>query len=433
VSATPVPTPAGSPAPGASTAGSPAAAVPASTAPVVPVPTPPVTSVPGTTMTATAFPPGSPNAVVISGFIATQLGQLTAAGDPAAQKAARLALVAGSPRTSANGPTTTAYQSAYAKELCHQAQPLLLRTAPLRVRLNLGVALGSITSNAPSYDFAPAVQQLMADPNSAVALWGLKAARPLVATAVIRLGGTGTDPIFGAIVKSVQSHPPDGFAGALAVDAYRALVVNTQNPLPNISDDKATPLLKVLYDPVMDLLVYRTGQFKAGMVPSPDAEFSVPTFLSKDYENMAPATKDREVQVLLNWMDACGQRAVLVPNANRPLLRDIAGTVKRFASALTVMYRVGDATHPKQDNAVPLDKVASLDLTATGTSIAAATATAFPALSARFPQLVKPPTLPPVAAQAAPLVVPPPVIAPTTPGPGAPARPTTPVPPTPGR
>ena len=325
--------------------------------------------------TAVTVTPGQQSSV-IGTFIAAQMTALQQADGPNVTLA-RAALVAGCPRTA-----SPSYHDAYTAELSTAAVKVLsTANTPLPVKVNLGVVIERVATNSGAVQIMPAVLKLLADRADAVAYWGCKAARPVVLSVVLQPGFNGKSPLFPAIVASVKQHATGDLAGFIATEAYRALVVNPNN-VPGMPAGQVWPKIKVLYDPVLDLLELRTSMYAKGIVPSPDAEVNVPTFLSKADE-YTPAQKVRASQDLVNLLDAAGQR--VQPGATPQVLAQLRPTLSNAASALDVFGGTSSlSTIYRMPPGVTAQNMSTL---CTG---------AYASISLAIPTVKKPPTLPPL-------------------------------------
>ena len=347
--------------------------------PVAAPPPIPTGSVPTPVRTAWANPNLAQARAAIGPFMAAQLGTIGSAGATATnQTAARLSLILACTR----GNTTAAYYQAYATEWAQQAGPILKNPAtPVRVKIDVGVVTASVaaTTNGSTL-LTPIIDQLLSDPNPAVADWGMKAARPVIITLLAQSGGPGTSTLIGDVVKSATDHARD-LSGVVAEDAYQALVITAPAAAFGAA---APPPLTPLFDPVLKLLAVRTKRYAAGLVPAPDAEDQVPLFLSQNYAAMPAAQKAVCVQELVDFVSSAGQRANLAvdPKVEHALLR----TIKNAASALNVMAGPGQ----------PVANIANLGISATPAQIMAATSAVFQQMGIPFPKLKPPPTLTPM-------------------------------------
>ena len=177
---------------------------------------------------------------------------------------------------------------------------------PLRVRLGVAIVVGNVAANGQTIEIEPAVQQLLKDREPSVALWGVKAAKPIIGVVLQSPGQLARDTLIGDVLAAVKSHVgPDEINGFIAVDGYRAL-----NPeFPGVAPAAVKSLLPPLFNPMLDLFESRIGQFANGLVPQPNAERTASRFLYDNYGAMTPAQQHRVVQDLVNLISALGQRS----------------------------------------------------------------------------------------------------------------------------
>ena len=375
--------------------------------------------VPPAVVAAQSAPAISPSAMAaIDTFVKAQLADLQG-NDPGRQRDAHKLMLAACPRPNANLPTT-AYYDAYAKSLSTQAMPLLSATASsLRFKVATGVVVEQVAAIGPSAQSIPVVQQLLNDPSPAVALWGTKAAKPLVQLLIGRTGGPGTGAtLFKALVDTVEAHKASDFDGFIADGAYSALLVDPSavTALAALPPARAADLLKPLYDPVLDLLAVRTKHYDTRVVLQPDAEARVPSFLSRNYATLPKAQQERSFQALLNLVAAAGQRAPLIRTTDPATLKALRLTVINSAQALNVMFSIVVG----RPQSAPLANVTGLVLAAPADQIAAQTAKAYAEVTAavQVQSFVKaPPPLPTIAPPPPPATP----IKPPTPNAGGPA------------
>ncbi len=302
--------------------------------PGVPMVVPPPTPLPPVVTAGTLASAITP---AVHAFVTAQVANLQSTQGPVVT-AARTALGANCPR----GGSAT-FRTVYTTELNAVALALLSNPAtPLPVKVNLGVVMTQVGTNANTVQMDRAIEALLADRSDGAALAGIHAARPLVVTLITQAGGPGKTTLFAAVVGAVKAHPTGNFAGFIAVDAYRTLVVKPDN-VQGLAIALVRQKLPPLYDPVMDLLAVRTAQYAKGVVPDPEAEAIVPTFLTRDFTPAPPAAaplmtvrqQQRAVQSMVDLLSAIGQRAA--PVTDRVVLGQLRDTVKVAAGALNVM------------------------------------------------------------------------------------------------
>ena len=142
-------------------------------------------------------PDATPFRAKIREFIDGQLQKMSS-DDPTVAKAAREKLVS---ETGAPG-TSGSFYDVYTQEVNLAVVALLTKDPPprLRIRLNLAVMIEAIAQNAKTSQVEDAVIKLINDPTDVVALWGMKAARPVVAAMLTgparsqRQTGSGDSP-----------------------------------------------------------------------------------------------------------------------------------------------------------------------------------------------------------------------------------------------
>ncbi len=143
----------------------------------------------------------------MSGFIGTALASLQSTDGPTAA-AARAALVASCPRAA-----SPSFHAVFTTQLCNAALAVLAKSPPMPVKVNLGVVMTAVGSNAQTTQLDRAVQVLLADRSDGVALAGIHAAQPLVVALITQPGGPGKTALFAAVVNAVRTHSTGDFAG----------------------------------------------------------------------------------------------------------------------------------------------------------------------------------------------------------------------------
>ena len=378
-------------------------------APAVGQATPPVTpvaTVPPAVQSA-ADASVSTAARTIRDFMVTQVAALQS-GNRAVVTAARVALLANCPRTALPSPS---YRTEYGRQFAAAAGPLLVPTSPLAVRINIGVVTAELATVTPPSQLEPLAAKLLADRSDAVVLQGVHAAKPMVIDLITRPGGPGRSPLFGEIVAAVRAHPAGGFAGPIAVDAYKALIVNPTGPQAGGGGGAANAgnagitltQVKPLIDPVLDLFETRIKSYANGIPPEPGAEAIAPTFFTSKFATPGYLTvtqKQRVVVDLIDLIDAIGQR--VAPVTDLAELTGIRSAVEYSSSGLNVLC---DATLlPHLPLAVPGPTLATLCQAAYGQvtigfspiPTAKDPTPLFPRTATSPGGLPKPPTLPPL-------------------------------------
>ncbi len=152
----------------------------------------------------------------LDGFFTTQVGKLRGEDHAAAASAGRAIAAA------AGGDTSPTYRDQYTRAAADALSPLFEAgdtKADLPARLAAAVAMESVARQTSNARLIKPVESIIADEHPAVALWGIRASQPLIATSV-RQAMVGREPLVEAIVKSVEQHPTQGY---IAHEAYIVL------------------------------------------------------------------------------------------------------------------------------------------------------------------------------------------------------------------
>jgi hypothetical protein len=151
----------------------------------------------------------------------------------------------------------------------------VLQGGNARAKLNAAIALERIANKTASPSLLPAIEALLDDRCDAIALWGIKSARPLIAA-----GGAPASALAGKVAATVKAHLG---CGSIAEEAYAALLQDSIQPAD--------------VDPLLATLQARTAAYGMGAPPpSPLAEQSVPAYLAAGC--WSHATPDGRVRIL---------------------------------------------------------------------------------------------------------------------------------------
>ncbi len=328
-------------------------------------------------------------------FIQDQVTHLQSA-DVAAQSTARSKLVAEAARGS-----TPSFYTVYAREWSAAASPLMAATSPLRLRLNVAIVSNVIAENGQTLELEPVVRLVLADKQPSVSLWGVRAARPLIAQLVLApptvnggksIAAVNSSKLTAALVAAVKDHAGSDLAGYIATDAYHALVVNE---IPGQTAEKVQPLLPPLVEPILSTLEQRISLYATGPVAVPGAEREVTTFLSSNYKSANPAIQKRVLQDLVNLVTDAGQRCSLY--TSKAELSQLRETLKYSTQALSVI-----AANPGVDSG--LTWLRSIPPSAPPAEIETHTKQVWGTMQLVFKDLPKPPAIP--AIEPAPVTAP---------------------------
>lgn len=166
----------------------------------------------------------------IDAFFETQLEAFADSARSAAQARSRVA-------QQVNGDKTNSFQDEFTRAMAQKYQGRLGDLEPFQ-RLNLAISVADVASATEHPRLVPLVEKLIADPSPGVALWGIKAARPILA-ASMQQSPPGREPLTKAIVEAAKRHRG---IGPMADDAYATLQMRMQTvQLGSLVLDRAVP------------------------------------------------------------------------------------------------------------------------------------------------------------------------------------------------
>lgn len=169
------------------------------------------------------------------------------------------------------------YGTLYATLLAKALQPAAASPS-IRIRLNAAVVADHVAfdvyrEGGSASGLEPLVKKLLKDPDEAVVLWGIKAARYVIASDL--LSATGPSSLGKAVVQAVKSFPG---SGSIVEDAYQSLTPQ-DDARPNAPGIPPAAAATVLPD-LNDLMTWRGDQYKAGgSPPSPLADIPATVFI----------------------------------------------------------------------------------------------------------------------------------------------------------
>jgi hypothetical protein len=291
-------------------------------------------------------------------------------------KAARDTLIA-----ECTAGSSDSYFDVYAQEV-NAAVVTLLSKNPLprlRVRLNLAVMIEAIAHIANTDKVEPAVIKLINDPADVVALWGMKAAKPVIRAVLSNPTPNANDPLIQAILPAVKQHAK---AGYVAAEAYPALI-------PDSLDGVTVITLGTIFNPIMDVLKYRVSLYLAGVPDMPEAETAVIRFLSNSTIRAISNAQQMQdiVQTLLNLLSVAGQQSQAAAKGD---LEQINKTLKYVAQSLSIIAGQN----------VNLNLVMGISPSMPGAQVYQRTKTVYDLLKPVFPYLQPPPSATPATAPA---------------------------------
>jgi hypothetical protein len=174
----------------------------------------------------------------------------------------------------------------------------LLKSSNPRVQLNAAVIAEHLADNTADPALIPVATALLESKSDALALWGVKTARPYVAAGNVKLASH--------IVAAVKTHED---SGPIAEEAYRTLVS------ANGAAGKGTAAATL--PDVLNVLESRTRLYSsASAPPSPGAEAPVPVFLSITCWPAASAAERKRILSDLGDLACSGTQSIADGNAN---------------------------------------------------------------------------------------------------------------------
>lgn len=218
----------------------------------------------------------TPSEAVIQTFIDSQVKDLNS-DNQIAQKQARDQLI--NEATSHSGTKESPeYATAYANTLA-KALPKVLNAPSLRTRLDAavvaaGVATAATRSEGSASGLQAVVIALLKDKQVAVALWGAKAAKYVIASDL--KNNIDASGVASAVLDCVKNH--DG-SGPLVEEAFNSLTL--EGGFTNLEQDPAFQKnVPSVIPSILKLIAMRADQYKnGGSLPSPLADRPVTVFI----------------------------------------------------------------------------------------------------------------------------------------------------------
>ena len=203
-----------------------------------------------------------------------------------------------------------AYAAAVAKALTPLAQH-----ADMRVRLNAAIANARVAERAGNTRLMDLTVRFINDKTSAVALWGVKAARSMLPT-VLGLG-QNNNPLLAALAQAVQRV---GF-GPIVTEVYDALSLNivqaNPKPPPNVVKGAAGEMLRVFR--------IRVNGYAGGVPPDPAVDNVASEFFSFSvvWQQLTPPQRVEAVQAMADLLSLAAQHSQFMEGEDRQVLMPI--------------------------------------------------------------------------------------------------------------
>jgi len=185
-------------------------------------------------------------------------------GTPAELSASRDALVA-----AVGGQPSISFNELYA-DAVNTAIPTLLKVGKVAVRVNAAIVVTRVAERTSSARLAPVVKALLSDDSPGVAIWAMRAARPLVLSIL-------SDPILAsnnlvpAVIEAVRKHIS---AGPVAAEAYNALTsaLLDRSVRSTFTTPQLQKLVPVIIDAVQTIYEIRVKLYEQGIPPEPSVD-----------------------------------------------------------------------------------------------------------------------------------------------------------------
>ena len=314
----------------------------------------------------------------------TAAAQNLASDDPDKQARGRDDIAGGAVPAAGDAPASPQYLDAYAAAVAKAIAPLT-QHQDMRVRLNAAIASARVAERAGNNRLTDVTVRFMADKTSAVALWGVKAARSMLPT-VLGQGGA-KNPLLDGLVQVAQRF----LFGPIVTEIYDALSLNvfTANPPP------PPAVVKGAIPQMLRVFRVRVDSYGGGVPPDPAVDNIASEFLSFGpvWQTMTPPQRTEAVQGMADLLTLAGQHTQFMEGEDRQTLMPV---FKRTGAALQV---IGDALKnaPVSTAAKEVTRISSgMD----GSEIISKTGALTAALQKAVPGVKPSPTLPPPPTEA---------------------------------
>ena len=222
-------------------------------------------------------------------------------------------------------PPSAVFLDAYAAAVGKALTPLAAHE-DARVRLNAAIATARVAERAGNTRLADLAVRFMNDKNMAVALWGTKAARAMLPSALMQ---GGNSPLLPALAQAVKQAP----VGPVVAEAYDALTLNVftakERPQPATIKLLVPEMLRV-YRMRVDRYA-RSGPPADAAVDSHAAEF---LSFAPVWQQMSPQQRTESVQAMSDVLNFAAQYAQLMDANDR---QSRVPLFKRTGAALQVI------------------------------------------------------------------------------------------------
>ncbi len=324
----------------------------------------------------------SPNAAgsrtIIQAFVMGEVNKLMGS-DPVAQRSARMVLIEEVQAAGAANTPSASFLDELARIL-NQELTRTIRNADVRAKINAGIVCSRVAEKAQNNRLADATLLLLADPNEAVALWGIRSAKELMLPAFGVQGRQNN--LVPAIVTAAQKNP----TGIIFEAAYEALGPN----LLQVPAQRRGDVVAVCIPEIHKLMALRVKEWEQGIPSGIFSErMAINALISQpSWEAQTPEMRVRTVQLMSDLIGVVGQRAGQLTDDERRLGALMVRMTGRGLQAIALLLG-------NQQLETELERVARVNEIARAEAILEVSRTAHPALVKvkEFSQLKPPPVV----------------------------------------
>lgn len=317
----------------------------------------------------------NPDNAAIQAYVDAAVKNITS-DDPDKQATGRDNLAKGAELNDQTAQASPQYLDAYGGAVAKALLPLT-KHEDMRVRLNAAIANARVAERAGNARLADVTVRFINDKTEAVALWGVKAARAMLPTALAK---GGNHPVVAALVQAAQKF----MFGPIVAEVYDALGLNVLDPRSRPQPNA----LKAAVPQMLRVFKLRVGSYGAAVPPDPAIDNVASEFLSFGpvWQQMNPAQRVESLQTMADLISFAGQYAQLMEGDERQALLPV---FKRTGAAIQV---IGDSTkNPPVSNAAK--EVQRVSTGMDGTEIVERTTAVTDALRQAFPGVKPSPKL----------------------------------------
>lgn len=207
-------------------------------------------------------------------------------GSSAELSASREALVA-----AVGGQPSISFNELYADAI-NSAIPTLLKEERVAVRVNAAIVVTRVAERTSSARLAPVVKAMLSDESPGVAIWSMRAARPLLLSIL-------SDPILSSnnlvpvVVEAASKHLG---SGPVAAEAYNALTsaLLDRSVRSTFTTPQLQKLVPVIIDAVQSILEQRVKLYEQGIPPDPSVDGKGAMLFLLDTQNWQIASEKQK-------------------------------------------------------------------------------------------------------------------------------------------